>query len=247
MREEIKILIIEDEEIWSKSIASELINFGYTVAGIADRFEQAIILFNSIDFDLVLLDINLNNKNSGIELGKMLSNLYKKPFIFITGSEHQQNEAIEVHPSAYLTKPFNATSLLIAIQNAINSFYNRPSQYASNNVSEEARFFFVKTGNKYIKIDWKDIAYMRSDKNYTHLYNVTDSREYSIRCTLLKTLKHFVPPVMQCEFVQVNRREAVQIFFIKEIVDDEVRTVFGKFALTESYNKALKNYVRIIS
>ena len=118
MHQEIKVLIIEDEEIWMKSIATTLHDFGYTVSGIADNFEAAVELFNYADYDIALLDINLNSKNKGIELGRMMCTYYRKPFIFLTGSSdrHTLNDAINAGPSAYLTKPVEFDLLLKIIQ-----------------------------------------------------------------------------------------------------------------------------------
>ena len=44
MTEEIKVLIVEDEKMWSKTLANILNDFGYTIAGIADNFEGAVTL-----------------------------------------------------------------------------------------------------------------------------------------------------------------------------------------------------------
>jgi DNA-binding LytR/AlgR family response regulator len=248
MQEEIRILIIEDEEIWARSIALHLNEFGYKVAGHAPTFEQAIVLLNANQFDLALLDIGLNDSNSGIELGKMLKTLYKKPFIFITATAESNavKSAIEAGPSAFLTKPFNPTTLFVAIQNAINNF-STPELSATTTTSKEETFFFVKLGDKYKKTNWTDVVFLRSDKNYTTFFNAADKREYSIRCTLIKTLKSLIPESLKNKFVQINRSEAIQVSYIQEIANEEIRTTFGAFTVTEGYTRELKNLIQVIT
>jgi len=246
LQEEIKALVIEDEEIWLRSILTNLDDFGYTVSGTANNFEDAISLLNTADYDIVLMDINLNRKKSGLELGKMVNSLYRKPYIFITASfdTHTMQEAISSNPSAYLTKPVNPASLVIAIQNAINNFNNKQS---ANTPNEEELHFFVKQGNKYKKLNWKDIAYLRSEKNYTAIYNAPEKTEYYIRSTMPKTLKYIIPAKLQDKFIQVNRAESVNTSFILELSGDEIKTAFKVFYATDAYVPGLKQQLNIIS
>lgn len=249
MHEEIRVIVVDDEDIWLRSIAAALNDFGYTVAGTADNFETAAGLLSSKEYDIALLDININGKNKGIELGKMLSGIYNKPFIFITGStdSHTVAEAVDARPSAYLTKPVHPASLLATVQSAINNFSSRtyPATAAAN--VENNSFFFIKQGNKYRKIDWMDVVYARAEQNYTVIYNDADKTEYYIRSTLSKTLGAIIPAHLRTSFLQVNRGEAVQLKFVQEIATDEVRTPQRAFSITESFRQAVKNAVTMLS
>ncbi len=247
MHQEIKVLIIEDEEIWMKSIATTLHDFGYTVSGIADNFEAAVELFNYADYDIALLDINLNSKNKGIELGRMMCTYYRKPFIFLTGSSdsHTLNDAINAGPSAYLTKPVHPAALIATLQSAINNFNNHTT-YSEKEATTNNNIFFVKQGNKYKKIDWTKIVYLRSDKNYTIIFNEIDKNEYLIRSTLSKILNFIIPPHLKSSFVQVNRAEAVHIAYVQELAGEEVRTSHKTLTVTEVYSSNLKKALNVI-
>jgi CheY-like chemotaxis protein len=249
IQEEIRILIIEDEKVWAEILATYLRDLGYAVAGVANTFEEAITLLNKAEYDLALVDINLNVTASGIELGRMLHNLYRKPYIFLTANTEHTTlaDAVAAKPSAYLPKPVNLTSLTVAIQSALNSFSSTAVEPAAGPIQEDSTFFFVKHGNKYKKTDWKDVVYLRSDKNYTLFFSAADKNEYSIRCTLQKALNNIIPEQLQSRFAQVNRSEAVQITFIQEITSEELRTPYGKFAITEGYQKELKIKLHVIS
>lgn len=248
MHEEIRVVIIDDEDIWLRSIAATLNDFGYTVAGTADNFEQAVSLIANQDYDIVLLDVNINGKNRGIELGKMLTSVYKKPFVFLTGSSdnHTLKEAIEAGPSAYLTKPVHPASLAATVQTAINNFTNKMEPAAAM-ATENNPFFFIKQGNKYKKIEWLNVVFLRSDKNYTIIYNGLDKMEYYVRSTLSRTLNMVIPASLRQNFVQVNRGEAVHTRYIQELANDEVHTTNHTFTVTESYTALLKKAITILT
>ncbi|PQJ13067.1 hypothetical protein CJD36_004805 [Flavipsychrobacter stenotrophus] len=244
MEQVISILIVEDEDIWVHNLSLLLENFGFSVVKAVSTVKDALAAFSACDYDLVLMDINLDSRGGGIELGKVLHKMYKKPFIFVTsGDYHDVKEASVANPSAYLTKPINASSLFVAIQNAINNFSNNtgaPEKVAEENFS----FFFVKHGSRYKKIEWKDVVYITSQKNYVSVFNASDKAEYLIRSSLQKTMQHIIPKSIHNQFVQVNRAEVVQLSFVNEITSDEVRTNYRNFPISESGGKELKNMLK---
>jgi len=247
MQEEIVVLIIEDEELWAKSITANLDAFGFTVAGIASNFETAVAALNQKNYDIVLLDIHLNGRDSGIELGRMVHNLYQKPFIFLTASLDAETAqtAVAAHPSAYLTKPVHPASLFATIQTAIQNFNGKVTATSiKENGTDES--FFVKQGDKYKKIYWADVVALSSEKNYTGILNASDGSTSYIRSTLPKTLRYLVPASLQNDFVQVNRSEIVHLKYVQELVRDEIKTAYKTFIVTESHLKELKEKLRII-
>ncbi|PQJ09266.1 hypothetical protein CJD36_018630 [Flavipsychrobacter stenotrophus] len=244
--DEIRIAIIDDEQTWSKVIANVVTEYGYTVAWVAHTFEEAIIKLNGKDYDLILLDINLDNNISGTELGKMIHSFYKKPFIFITSNldPHTLKAAIEAKPSAYLTKPFQQASLIGTLQSAINNFNdNIQPGLASTGDSD---MFFVKQGLKYKKIHWANIVYLRSEDNYTVIFNSIDGNEYYVRSTLTKTMNHIIPTSLQDAFIQVNRAEAVNLKFVLEVTTDEIKTAFKAIVLTKTFAGSLRKVMNLI-
>lgn len=247
MQEEIVVLIIEDEELWAKSITANLDAFGFSIAGIANNFEMAVSALNQKNYDIVLLDIHLNGRDSGIELGRMIHSLYQKPFIFITASLDAETAqtAVAAHPSAYLTKPVHPASLFATIQTAIQNFNLRVVASPANEPSNDDSFF-VKQGDKYKKIFWKDVVALSSEKNYTGILNAADGSTSYVRSTLPKTLRYLIPAGLQKDFVQINRSEVVHLRFVKELLKDEVKTTHKTFAVTESHLKELREKLRII-
>ncbi len=244
----ISVLIVEDEEVWVRNLEMILKNFGFSIAKIVNTAEDALAAFGTCEYDVILMDIHLNGKNSGIDLGKIVNKLYHKPYIFITASQdqHSMREAAEAGPSAYLPKPIYPSSLFIAIQNAINNFNTKQAPSASGE-DETFSSFFIKQGNRYKKIDWKDVAYLSAGKNYVSVFNSVDKTEYFIRSSLQKTMQYLIPKSMQKQFIQLNRAEVVHMPFIQEIMNNEVKTAYKTIPLSEVYGKDLKTKLNIVS
>lgn len=248
MNEAIRVLLIEDEEIWAEVISGTLVDFGYNITGIANNFESALPLLAAADYDIVILDINLNGRSSGIEIGKLLSGIYQKPFIFITASfdKHTIADAAAAQPSAYLPKPVHPGSLLVAIQNAINNYQERAAPQPGI-VQDDPFFIFVKQGAKYRKIEWQNVVYLRSEKNYTCLFNAADKTEYFIRSTLPTTMAEVIPSTLRAQFIQINRAEVVQISFVTEITGDSLVTPYKSMAVSETQLKIIRQRLKLTS
>ena len=244
-----RILIVDDEEIWTSTIASTLAVNGFNSVDIADTFEGAVKKLNKNTYDLVLLDMNIYGVDNGIELARMTKSIYETPVIFLTATKDNQcvQEALRAGPFAFLTKPFDETSLIATITCALNlSEIDIPANIQENN-GGSGDYFFVKKGNKLKKIRWEDVVYMRSDKNYTIIFNGEDNNEYHIRYSLTKTIAELLPKSKASLFCQANRAEYVQLKYINEICEDELRTTFGVFTLSDVHAINLKKIVPVIS
>jgi len=231
-----------------QQILYHLDQFGYKVTGHAYTIDDALSMIRTANFDIALLDINLNGKNSGIELGRLISQTLKKPFIFITSSIHDGiiDETASAHPSAFLTKPFNPATLYISIQSALHHFSAGQPPLQAKNKPVSPNSFFVKMGNKYIRIDWDDVVCLRSETNHTNIITA-DNSTYLIRSSLQRTMQHIVPGALKNNFVQINRAEVLHIKYIEKIVEDEAITKGRSYSISESYMKNLKQQLNIVS
>lgn len=106
--------------------------------------------------------------------------------------------------------------------------------------NEDDLYFFVRLGETYKRVAWKDVVYLRSEQHYTCLYNAADRKEYLIRASLSKTLHNIMPAAYRALFAQINRAEAVQLSYITEFCCTELQTAYGKMMLSEGYYRELK-------
>jgi signal transduction histidine kinase len=116
-----KILIVEDECITAMDIQNCLQNFGYNVPAIADSGEEAIALAETLKPDLILMDIILKGEMDGTAAAKYISCRHQIPIIFLTAfsDEMSLQRAAMSAPYGYVTKPFEAQDLHIAVTMAL--------------------------------------------------------------------------------------------------------------------------------
>lgn len=112
------ILVCEDESVVAWDITQALTKFGYDVIGIAADAEHAYELLSTRTPDLVLMDIRLKGRVSGIELASQLWKERAIPSIYLTAYSDDDTLALAktTMPLSYLLKPFDETELHSAIE-----------------------------------------------------------------------------------------------------------------------------------
>ena len=111
-----RILIVEDEFIVAHDLEMILVHAGYTVSGIADSVKNALIILDKKEVDLVLLDIFLKGKQTGIDLAKILMER-QIPFIYVSANSNEKvlEAAKSTLPYGFIVKPYRDKDVLLSI------------------------------------------------------------------------------------------------------------------------------------
>ncbi|HZH70578.1 MAG TPA: response regulator [Flavobacteriaceae bacterium] len=124
MKPKAHILIVEDKAILYKRLSMALKEENYSVDGFTPSVETALERIQSKIPDIVLLDIDLDGEQTGIDLGKILSTDYKIPFIYVTDYDDNETffKSLQTQHENFLikTKPHLDTKQVVrAIQTAL--------------------------------------------------------------------------------------------------------------------------------
>jgi DNA-binding response OmpR family regulator len=113
VRETPAILIVEDEAMIAMMLQLELQRAGYATIGAASTAEGAVALQKSTQPDLILMDIRLADKSSGLDAARRIRAESRVPIIFVTGYDTLERaaEVEALRPSAILPKPLNLDDL----------------------------------------------------------------------------------------------------------------------------------------
>jgi CheY-like chemotaxis protein len=114
-----KILVVDDEEVIRKFLRIQLAKLGYEVKEAADG-EQALEKLGKDDFDLLICDILMPNKNGWEVLREVKLNPRMKdiPVIVLTAKNEDSDmfKGYDLGASYYMTKPFTKAQLLYGLK-----------------------------------------------------------------------------------------------------------------------------------
>jgi len=111
-----QILIVEDEFIVAHELQMILQHAGYQIKGIADSYNSALTILEENTVDLVLLDIFLKGKQTGIDLAQQLMSK-QIPFIYISANSNEKvlEAAKSTLPYGFIVKPYRERDILMSI------------------------------------------------------------------------------------------------------------------------------------
>ena len=112
-----RVLVVEDELMIRMLLEDMLAELGCTVAASAARLDEALALAQNADFDIAVLDVNLNGQPI-VPVADILA-ARGTPFVFATGygerglpTTHRDRPALK--------KPFHLDGLKRALQGALD-------------------------------------------------------------------------------------------------------------------------------
>jgi len=113
-RNEIKILVVEDEILIAMLLCRSLSLLGYQVCELAATGQDAIRLAKDERPDVVLMDIRLAGPLDGIEAASQIDRECDLSIIFMTGysDPRVRDRTKALNPAAYLVKPVSPDDVM---------------------------------------------------------------------------------------------------------------------------------------
>lgn len=232
----VKILAVEDDAIYAESLEMLIDELGYELTGIADNAADTLALLNKAIPDIILMDIEINDSMTGVELAARLKHKCNAPVIFVTSHTDKEtfNKAKLTFPEAYIIKPYTKESLQAAIELALM----KADMPAPVNIAPAVEHsFYVKDNGSLYKILTGDILYIEAEEKYCTI--VTKQRKHTLNIRLKELLARLSP----ADFVQTHRAYIVRKDAIERIdLADQVVLVAGRqIPMGKSFKDELLN------
>lgn len=121
MAEQTRILIVEDEAIIAMDLQETLCDAGYVVIATVASGEEALALCAKEKPDLILMDVHLQGRLSGIDTARQLRECYAIPSVLLTAHYDPQTLAASQQAGvfAYLIKPYDQRELCATLATAL--------------------------------------------------------------------------------------------------------------------------------
>lgn len=126
-------------------------NFDATVSFSSDNTDDILDFVNDNKVDVIMLDINLNSKKTGIQVAESIRKINKNAYIiFTTGHLEYAMLAYKVKTFDFLAKPLTCDRLEETIKRLFDDIQGLPKKY-------------LKIDNKNTIIDESEIQYIKRD------------------------------------------------------------------------------------
>src|SRR5215212_3638063 len=112
-----KVLIVEDQFVEANDLQLMLRKAGYEVCGIARSVDIAEEMIKKETPSLVLLDIFLKGKRTGIDLARQLKE-ENIAFIYLSANSNEDvlSQAKKTEPYGFIVKPFREKDVLVTLE-----------------------------------------------------------------------------------------------------------------------------------
>ncbi|MDY8135953.1 response regulator transcription factor [Aquimarina sp. 2201CG5-10] len=159
-----KCLIVDDEELARELIETHLSKLdNFKIVASCDSALKAHKILKKNVIDLIFLDI----KMPVLKGTDFFNNLSIKPkVIFTTAYRDYALEGFELNAIDYLLKPITFSRFFKAIEKFIET--------TSNNGVKEVNHLYVQSNKKNIKLQFDDILYIESVKDYIRIHLKSD-------------------------------------------------------------------------
>jgi len=165
-----KILLVEDDKSLSNGICLALSTSDIEIDKSYD-LNSANLMFNSCEYDLIILDINLPDGN-GLDFLKPLRNKSSCPIIILTANDMETDivAGLEMGADDYITKPFSLAVLRARVNTQLRRNKNQiDAVYIDNFIFDFGKMEFTKSGNnvELSKTEQKLLKILVSNKGQT--------------------------------------------------------------------------------
>ncbi len=209
----IRIVIVEDEFPVLMDISRKIKNLGYDLVGAHISYEEALVSIIENEPDLLILDINLGGKKSGIDLAENINKKFKIPFLFLTASSDARTfeQASKVSPMGFIIKPFKLEDLRNNIELAYQNYQKLKSVEHSDEFKKKDEHYFIKQNGASVNLNVDELTHIEAMDNYIKLY--CDKNKYTINMSL----KDICFKLPQDKFIRIHKSTAVALNAIQSI------------------------------
>src|SRR5579862_9079934 len=228
----IRCIIVEDERLAQQVIQSHLYKVPeFQLVAICNNATEARAALKNFDVDLIFLDIQL----PGITGLNFLRSLANPPLVILTTAYTEYGvESYEFSVIDYLLKPISFERFSKAIHRILDG-----RLFAQNNLEKEsfAKHIFIKSGNKFFKINFSEIIYIEAMKDYLKIH----TNDYNL--VTLQTMSEMEKTLPSKQFLRVHKSFIVAVAHIKSVYGSSIELEKATIPIGLSYKNTVMSFI----
>lgn len=213
----IKAVIIDDETCFRDMIRHLLFDYfpGVEIVGQADNVDEAVVLLEKHNPDLVFLDIEIIGGTGFHVLQKLKNRDFK--LIFITAFNDFAIQAFKFSAIDYILKPINEFEFKAGVERAIQEIKRHDKQSPienlfSNYTGAKNKRLVLKTLNEIHLIDTRELVRCHADNAYTTFMLVGGEQ-----VVVSKGIGEYSDLLKDFGFARTHQSHLVNLNFVKKI------------------------------
>ena len=229
----IRCIIVDDEILARQVIQNHLQQIpGFEIVALCKNAAEASEALQKWDVDLIFLDIQLPGM-TGLEFLRSLAN---PPLVVLTTAYPEYAlESYEFSVIDYLLKPISFERFSKTINRIVNG--RLFSQSAVEKDLSQSDHIFIKSGNKFFKVNFSEIIYIEAMKDYLKIH----AADYNL--VTLQTMADMEKILTARQFMRVHKSYIVAISHIKSIFGGSVEVGKTTIPIGISYKNNVMNMV----
>lgn len=181
---------------------------------VANTYDEAKEKIQSNNYDIIFLDVELDNGKTGFDLLDEFSNSNKASIIITTAHSHYALDAIKISAIDFLLKPISVEELELAIEKVTNKKVNdidlliqlKNLKEHLNSTLKSDKKIILKTQDSIKLIKISDVIKCEAEINYTTFY-LTDGR----KIVVAKSLKEYNEILEDFGFFRTHKSHLVNL------------------------------------
>ncbi|MFZ6010445.1 MAG: LytR/AlgR family response regulator transcription factor [Bacteroidota bacterium] len=194
---------------------------------------EANQFLQSQSVDLIFLDIQM----PGLTGIQFLQGFSRTPplIIFVTAYEQYAIEGYNLDVVDYLLKPVSFERFFKAMNKAQEKYQTRKS----NHMHVPVEYLFVNSEYNLVRIDFKDIAYVKGLKDYVKIYLTSSARPVITRMSM-KSLEEKLAPD---HFIRVHKSYIIAIDKITSIRKGRINIMKEVIPISDHFKDNLYRFI----
>ena len=228
-----KCIIVDDETLAQQVIQSHLqMMEGFQVVAVCSNADEAATALKKFEVDLIFLDIQLPGI-TGLHFLRTLANL---PLVILTTAYAEYAlESYEFSVIDYLLKPVSFERFSKAINKVVNG--KLYTKLAAEKETTSTEHIFIKSGNKFFKVDFSEIIFIEAMKDYLKIHTA----DYKLVTHQTMTEMEKTLPVKQ--FIRVHKSFIVAIAHIKTVYGSSIEMDRNTIPIGVSYKNSVMSFI----
>ncbi|QBI54933.1 LytR/AlgR family response regulator transcription factor [Streptomonospora litoralis] len=214
-----RCLIVDDEAPARADLRYLMSRFDHVqVVGEASNAEEALLLLDSLDYDLVLMDIRMPG-GTGLDVARKLREAAHPPrIIFTTAFPDYAVEAFDLDAADYLVKPFDAERLERALDRALAARPEegepQPEPPRRSDGADSPHRIPVHKGDRTVLLNESSIIYAGAARGYSYLQLADE------RVLVNFSLNELERRLRGAHFFRAHRSYLVNLDYVRELAPD---------------------------